>query len=101
MLVLFMIFLASLASPESLVVTIINGAIALGLTQFIKNASNLHGIGAMILAVIISFVAAVAAMAISIYLSGESFSIATITASGLQIFALATIAYKLLIDKEG
>lgn len=91
------LFLLSFFSPENLVTTGIGWAVTLGLTHFVKTATGLQGVGALILAIVVSFVVAIAAVVISGLLGGSGFSWDSIATSGSQIFALATIAYKLLM----
>jgi hypothetical protein len=90
------IFLASFFAPETLVTTIIGGVIALVGTQWIKNATGLFGVGATVLAFFVSLVVAVAALSISMLLSGE-FSWSAVAANSAQIFTLATLAYRLFV----
>jgi hypothetical protein len=90
-------FLAfSLFTPESIIPVIVGGAASLGLTQFLKNQTGAMGVLAMLLAVLVSFVVAIVAFVITSLMSGTPFSWEMIPAAAAQIFALATIAFKLL-----
>lgn len=96
-LVIFTVFLVAFFSPESLVSTIVGGAVTLGATHFLKNITGLQGGAAAILAFVVSLVIAAAAYVVSTMLAGDSISWQMIPQAGTQIFALATIAYKLLM----
>lgn len=88
-------------SAESLVTTIVGFVITTGLTQWFKNASGVYGLAAFAVAVIVSFVVASIAVVASSFMNGTGFAWETIPQSALQIFALATMAYKLVLaDKE-
>lgn len=91
------VLLLSFFSPESLVTTIVGFLVSIGLTHVFKNVIGLQGAGAAVLAFVISFVVAIGAVVISGLLGGSGFSWDTIASSGTQIFALATIAYKLFM----
>jgi hypothetical protein len=84
-------------SPEQLVTTIVGAFVSLGVTQWFKNGSGLAGLGATVAAFVIAFIVAFAAVVISTILTGGKFSLEMLAASGLQIFALATLAYKTML----
>lgn len=88
---------AAFFTAENLVVTIVGFIVSIGLTNWIKNWTGLYGTGAAVLAFVLAFVVAVAALVISQIMGGTGFSIEALAASGLQIFALATMAYKLVL----
>ena len=95
---LISIFLAiAFFSAENLIATIVGFIVTTGLTQWLKNATGAFGTAAFFLAVILSFVVAAVAVTISGLLNGNGFSWDTVPQSALQIFALATAAYKLLL----
>lgn len=90
----------SFFSPESLVTMLVGGAATFGITHWIKNQSGAMGFGAMLLALFISVIVAVAAVVVSMLLSGDGFSWDKAATSAFQVFAIATIAYKaLMADK--
>lgn len=96
---MFFLFLISFNffSPEQIVVTLVGALVSLGVTQWFKNTNGLAGVGATIAAFAIAFVVAFAAVVISNLLMGREFSLDALAASGLQIFALATLAYKTML----
>lgn len=96
------VFLAlSFFTPESLVTTIGGFIVSTGLTQWFKDKTGVYGLAALAAAIVIAFVIASVAVIASAFLSGTGVSWETIPAYGLQIFALATLAYKaLLADKD-
>lgn len=88
-------------SAENLVTTLVGFVASMGLTQWIKNSSGAYGTFAAIIAFVVSFVVAIVALVISTFLSGGDISWEMVPQAGLQIFALATMAYKLfLADNE-
>lgn len=91
------VFLVSFFSPENLISTAVGTLVAAGATQYLKNATGLQGVGATILAFAVSFVVAIAAFFASTVLSGGHISYELIPQGSLQIFALATMTYKLLL----
>lgn len=93
---IFLIF-GGFFTPESLVTTLVGGIAAFGLTSWIKNQSGAMGVGAMVLALAVSVVVAIVAVLVSTLLSGKGFSFDTAATSATQIFAVATIAYKVLM----
>lgn len=98
------IFILALSffSPDSLVTMIVGGVATLGLTHWVKNQSGAMGFGAMLVALFVSVVVAVAAVVISMLLSGEGFSWDKAATSAVQVFTFATIAYKaLMADNNG
>jgi|CXWL01.1.fsa_nt_gi hypothetical protein len=88
-------------TAESIVTTILGFIVTTGLTQWFKNASGVYGLAAFAVAVVIAFVVAAASVVISSFINGTGVSWESIPQAGLQIFALATMAYKVLLaDKE-
>lgn len=98
--ILAVFFLAAFLSAENLISTIVGGLVAVGATQWIKNASGLGGAGATVLALVVSVIVAVIAFSVSMLVSGE-FSWAALPAGAAQIFTLATLAYRLLVPTTG
>lgn len=96
---MFFLFLISFNffSPETLVVTLVGALASLGLTQWFKGKTGLAGVGATLAAFAIAFLIALIAVVAATLLMGGKLSAETIAASGLQIFALATLAYKTLL----
>ncbi len=94
------IFLIAFLSAESLVSTIVGGVVALLGTQYFKAAVGVQGAGATVLAFVISFVVAIIAFAISTALSGGEIGWGLIPQGSLQIFALATLAYNLILKSN-
>lgn len=94
----FIFFLIALNffSAENLVPTIVGGIAAFGLTAWFKKQTGAMGFGAMCLALLISGIVAIAAVVASMFLSGDGFTWDRAAGSALQVFALATIAYKTL-----
>lgn len=90
------ILAASLFSAENLVTTIVGFIATMGITQWLKNQTGAAGLGAVFLAMGISIVVAVAAVAVSALFAG-GISWETIPQAALQIFALATFAYRLIM----
>lgn len=91
----------SFFSPENIVSTIVGVVVTTGLTQIFKNATGAYGLGAFAIAVILSVVIGGVAVVASAFLTGSGVTWETVPQAGLQIFALATMAYKLLLaDKE-
>jgi hypothetical protein len=91
------ILAAAFFSAENLVSIIIGGIVSIGLSQWLKNATNAYGPVMLVVSVIISIIVAVVAMAVSSYLGGTSISWGDLGQLGPQVFALATIGYKLFI----
>lgn len=88
-------------SAENLAIMVVGTIASLGFTQWIKNQTGAMGLGAMVLALLVSIIVAIAAVVVSMFLSGDGFSWDRAAASALQVFALATIAYKtLMADKH-
>lgn len=83
-------------SPENFVTMIVGGLVSLGATHWIKNQTGAMGAGAMIIALVVSVAVAFFAVLISLTLTG-SFSWDQLGASAVQIFAVATIAFKLMM----
>lgn len=91
----------SFFAPENVVSVLVGTVATLGLTQWMKNAAGWHGTLATLLAFVLSFVIAIAAVLISMYLSGATISWDTIPTIALQVFGLATAAFKLMLaDKN-
>lgn len=90
------VFALSFFSPESLVTTIAGFIVSMGLTQWLKNQTGAVGVGAVLLAFVISFAVAIVSVVASTFLSGNSISWETIPQAALQIFALATVCYRLI-----
>ncbi|MEQ1644230.1 MAG: hypothetical protein ABL959_12355 [Pyrinomonadaceae bacterium] len=98
---LLTLFATAFFTAENLVTTMVGFVITAGLTQWLKNASGVYGLAAFAVAVIVSFVVASIAVVASSFMNGTGFAWETIPQSALQIFALATMAYKLVLaDKE-
>lgn len=94
-------FAAAFFSAENLVTTIVGFIVSAGLTQWLKNQTGLWGTAAAVLAFAVAFVVAIVALVVSTFLTGGDLSWETIPQAGLQIFALATMTYKLVLaDKE-
>lgn len=92
------VFLAfNFFSAENLVPTIIGSLVSIGVTQFLKSKSGIGGVAATLLAFVISFVVAIVAFVAATYFSGGQLNYEMIPQGALQIFALATLAYKTLI----
>ena len=88
-------------SAENLISTIVGVIVSTGVTQWLKNQTGIYGTAAAILAFVIAFVVALVAFLVSTYLTGGELGWDAIPQAGLQIFALATMAYKLVLaDKE-
>ena len=101
--ILFFLSLNSLNffSAENLVTMLVGGIVSFGLTNWIKNQTGAMGFGAMCLALLVSVAVAIAAVIISLFLSGDGFSWEKATASAVQVFAVATVAYKaMMADKH-
>jgi phosphate/sulfate permease len=94
---LFILTTIALFSPESVVTTIVGAIVSFGLTNLLKSLTGWQSAAATVLAFVASFVVAIAAVATSTFLSGGSLSWELVGQSALQIFTLATIAYKLLM----
>jgi len=95
------IFAIAFFSPENLITTIVGFLVSMGLTQWLKNRTDLYGTAAALLAFVVSFVVAIVAVVAATFFSGGEITWTTIPQAGLQIFALATMAYKLMLaDKE-
>ena len=98
---LLTLFAADFITAEGLVTTIVGFLVTTGLTQWLKNATGAYGTLAFFIAVAVAFVVAAASVVISSLLNSTSVSWETLPAAGLQIFALATATYKLVLaDKE-
>lgn len=99
--VIFAFFLSlSFFSAENFVTMIVGTVVTLGLTQWIKNQTGAMSFAAMVVALAVSIGVAIGAVVLSMFLSGDGFSWDKAAASALQVFALATIAYKaLMADK--
>lgn len=89
-------FAVAFFSPENLVTTLVGVIAATGLTQWIKLQTGLVGIGALFLAIAISVAVAAVAVLVGAFFSGGTIGWDTLPHAALQIFALATIAYKLI-----
>lgn len=87
---------ASFFTPENLVTTLVGFIAATGVIQWIKLQTGLAGVGALFLAIVISVLIAAAAVLVSSFFSG-TIGWDTLPQAALQIFALATIAYKLIV----
>lgn len=84
---------------ENLITVIVGFIVSSGLTQIIKNKTGVAAFGATLLAFCMAFAVAIVAVVINSALTGN-FSVENIASQGLQIFALATFAYKaILADK--
>ena len=91
---IFALFAPMTVTPESVASTLIGGLISLGLTQWLKGATGLQGVGALLLAIAISFAVAIIALLVSTAFSGNPLTYALLPSAALQIFAIATIAFK-------
>jgi hypothetical protein len=98
--IIFLLAGFNLFSAENLVTVLVGFIATTGLTQWIKKQSGLQGVGAMLLAIGLSVFVALAAIVVSMFLNDGGFSFEKIAGSAVQIFALATIAYKLQMDKQ-
>ena len=99
-LTLFLMF-AGFFSPENLATTIVGGLAAYGLTAWFKRQTGAMGVGAMFLALLVSVAVAVIAVTVSTTMSGGDISLNALATQATQIFAVATIAYKILMaDKQ-
>ncbi len=96
-LMILTVFLIAFFSPESLVSTVVGGLATLGATHWLKGITGLQGAGAAILAFVVSIVIAAAAYVVSTMLSGNPISWQMVPQGAMQIFTLATLAYKLLM----
>ncbi len=86
----------ALLTPENAVVTIAGAIVAYFGTNWIKSATGIYRVGALLLAVAVSFVTAVVAIIASSYLGGSEISLQNIGHAMPQIFLLATVAYKIV-----
>ena len=98
--ILITILALSFFSAESLVTMIVGFIVSAGVTQWLKNQTGVYGTGAAVMAFAIAFVVAALAVVISTLFSGGTISWETIPQAGLQIFALATMAYRLFMSNE-
>lgn len=98
--VIFLMFLQiSIFSPENLITTLVGALATFGLTHWIKSQTGLQGVGALIVAIIVSFIVAAASFLIStLLINGNHFSWELLPHAATQIFALATIAYKVIMS---
>ena len=87
-------------SAENLITVIVGGAASLGVTQWLKSQSGAYGVAAMVLAVVVAFVVGFIALFVSSLISGNPVNWASIPTQALQLFGLATMAYKLLIADQ-
>lgn len=88
----------SFFTPESIVTMLAGALVTIGVTQWIKRQTGVLGVAAAFLAFALSFVAAALAVVISLLLTGGPISWDTIPQAGLQIFGLATMAYKVFLN---
>lgn len=97
----FLFFALPFFSAENLV-TVIGGAIvSVGFVQWFKNKSGVYGPVALIAAVITSLVIALVAVVVSAYMNGTELDWSRLPQIGTQLFALATVGYKLLVADAG
>lgn len=89
-------FAVAFFSPENLVTTFVGVIAATGITQWIKVQTGLVGVGALFLAIAISVAVAVVAVLVGVFFSGGAIGWDTLPNAAVQIFALATVAYKLI-----
>jgi hypothetical protein len=97
----FFLFVFSFASPEAIVETLVGFLVSWGLTNYLKNQTGLAGLGATILAVIVCFVVAVVAVAVSTLFSGQEITLEAILNRMPMIFTLATLAYRTAKTAKG
>lgn len=95
-LMMFFMFAIAFFSPENLVTTLVGVIAATGITQWIKVQTGLVGVGALFLAIAISVAVAAVAVLVGVFFSNGTIGWDTLPHAALQIFALATIAYKLI-----
>lgn len=95
--ILTVIFAVAFFSAESLVSTIVGGLAAVGLTQWFKKGTGANAAGATAIAFALSLGVAVIALVLSTLLGGKEVSWDIIPQSAMQIFALATLTYNLII----
>lgn len=101
-LIFFAIFLAaSFLSAEGIITMIIGGLVSMGISQWVKKATQAYGPAMLIISVIISVLVAVIGIVAASFLTGSELHWQDLSQLGPQVFALATIAYKLfLADSE-
>ena len=87
----------SFFSAENLIIVIVGGAASLGITQWLKTFTGAYGVVAFILAIVLAFVIAFVALLISSLFNGAPVDWYAMPSKALQLFALATAAYKLLL----
>jgi len=88
-----LIGIGSFFSAENIASVIIGLLTTLGATQFIKTWKGLYGFGAIILALLLSFVTGLVAVLLQMTFSGE-FSPEKLGVYALSIFTTATVAYR-------
>lgn len=95
------ILAAAFFSAENIVTVLVGAIVTCGLSQWVKNNTGAYGPAMVILAVIISIGVALVATIGSAFVNGATVNWNDLPQYGAQLFALATVAYKLFIaDKE-
>ncbi len=89
-----------LLSAESIVPMIVGFLSTVGLTQWLKGRTGAVGIGAMAMAIAVSFLIGAVALIVASLLGNAPVEWSTLPEAALQLFALATIAYKLLTSEQ-
>lgn len=92
---------AAFFSAENLVTVIVGALASMGISQWIKNGVGAYGPAMLLIAVAVSLVVGFVAIIISALLNGAPINWDDLPLYGTQLFALATIGYKLfLADNE-
>jgi hypothetical protein len=95
--ILLTLFAAAFLSAESLVSVIIGGIVSIGLSQWLKNATQAYGPAMLVVSIMISIVVAVVATLVSAMFTGSEVHWSDLSQTGPQIFALAQVGYKLFL----
>jgi hypothetical protein len=98
--ILSIIFLVAFFSAENIVTVLIGGVISMGLSQLVKNGTGAYGAAMLVLAIAVSLVVAFVALAVSAMFNGTPIDWSALPHYGTQLFALATIGYKLLLADD-
>ena len=91
---------AAFFSAENLVTVIVGGLVSMGLTQWLKDKTDAYGPLALIVAVVVSLLVALVAIIGSSILGGTSIEWNALPQYGAQLFALATVVYKLFLADD-
>lgn len=84
-------------NAENVVTVLVGFITTAGLTQYLKGKTGLQGVGAMWLSIALSLVVAAVAVIISMIFNDGGFSVEKLAGSGVQIWAVAQITYKLIL----